>query len=41
MSETDRDRAVELLITVKARLQEMLQNKNPVAAAAERLEAAQ
>ncbi len=41
LHETDRDKAVELLITVKARLQEMLQNKNQAAAAAERLEAAQ
>ena len=41
LDETDRDRAVELLITVKARLQEMLQNKNQAATAAERQVAAQ
>ncbi len=41
LSEADRDRAVELLITVKARLQEMLQNKNQAATAAERQVAAQ
>ncbi len=41
LNETDRDRTVELLITVKARLQEMLQNKNQAATAADRQVAAQ
>ena len=41
LDEIDRDRAVELLITVKARLQEMLQNKNQAATAAEQQAAAQ
>ena len=41
LDETDRDRTVELLITVKARLQEMLQNKNQAATAADRQVAAQ
>ena len=41
LEETDRDKAVELLITVKARLQEMLQNKNQAATAADRQVAAQ
>lgn len=41
LNETDRDRTVELLITVKARLQEMLQNKNQAATAADRQAAAQ
>ncbi len=41
LEESDRDKAVELLITVKARLQEMLQNKNQAATAAGRQVAAQ
>ncbi|MCY4231071.1 MAG: MarR family transcriptional regulator [Alphaproteobacteria bacterium] len=36
LDETERDKAVELLITVKARLQEMLQNKNQAASAVDR-----
>ena len=41
LEEADRDKAVELLITVKARLQEMLQNKNQTATAVGRQAAAQ
>ncbi len=41
LDETDRDRAVELLITVKGRLQEMLQNKHQAAPAAVSQAAAQ
>lgn len=41
LDEAERDKAVEALITVKARLQEMLQNSNQTANAVERQEAAQ
>ena len=41
LEEAERDKAVELLITVKARLQEMLQNSNQAASAADRRMAAQ
>ncbi len=36
LDEAERDKAVELLITVKARLQEMLQNKNQAVSAVDR-----
>jgi len=41
LDEAERDKAVEVLITVKARLQEMLQNSNQAANAADRQMAAQ
>ena len=41
LEEAERDKAVELLITVKARLQEMLQTSNQAANAADRQMAAQ
>ncbi len=41
LDEAERDKAVEVLITVKARLQEMLQNSNQTASAADRQMAAQ
>ncbi len=41
LEEAERDKAVELLITVKARLQEMLQTSNQAASAADRQMAAQ
>ena len=41
LDEAEHDKAVEVLITVKGRLQEMLQNKNQAATAAERQVAAQ
>ncbi len=41
LDEAERDKAVELLITVKARLQELLQNSNQTAGAADRQMAAQ
>ncbi len=41
LDEAERDKAVEVLITVKARLQEMLQNSNQTANAADRQMAAQ
>ena len=41
LDEAEHDKAVEVLITVKARLQEMLQNSNQTASAADRQMAAQ
>ncbi len=41
LDEAEHDKAVEALITVKARLQEMLQNSNQTASAADRQMAAQ
>lgn len=41
LDEAEHDKAIEVLITVKARLQEMLQNSNQTASAADRQMAAQ
>ena len=41
LDEAEHDKAIEVLITVKARLQEMLQNSNQTAGAADRQMAAQ